>query len=369
MSSKLTFPEIGDWAEELPTPCLIIDEQALDSNLKNMADHLKDTTMKVRPHYKSYKIPQIAKKQMNLGACGICCAKVGEAETLAGVVNDVLIANQVVTKNAIQRAIALLDKMRLIIAVDNVNNSKILGTYASDARNEIEVFIEVNIGMNRGGVLPEDPTVDFAKSISRIEGLKLSGIMGYEGHIIFTKDFEERKAKAEKCYKKLVDSKNALEKAGFECEIISAGGTGTYNIASAYDGLDELQAGSYTLMDVHYTSINPLLPFKQASWVLSTVCSTPVEGMLSLDAGVKTLGVDQGNPVLPKGLNIGAFSEEHIQCFFGKKLREKGVKVGDKFLIAPNHGCTTMNLHKNAYILNDGKIKEIWEVGGALCSN
>ena len=250
---------IGIPKEEIDTPALLIDVDIMEANIQKMADFFKTVNADLRPHVKTHKTPIIAHKQMEAGAIGMTCAKLGEAEAMihAGI-RDVLIANQIVGKQKIARLINLAKHSEIMVAVDDPDNVDQLSAAAEAKGTPLRVLIEVNSGMNRCGTEPGQPTLDLARHILQSKALKFEGLMGYEGHTVITPTFAERKSLTGESVEMLIGTKHFLEQKGVPVKILSGGGTGTYAITGAYPEMTEIQAGSYV-----FEIINNWLAYSQ----------------------------------------------------------------------------------------------------------
>ncbi|NIM44506.1 MAG: DSD1 family PLP-dependent enzyme [Nitrososphaeria archaeon] len=355
---------IGIDKYEIDTPALLLDLDAMERNLKKMAKYFDDVEANIRPHTKTQKTPILAHKQIEAGAQGICCAKLGEAEVMINAgIRDVLIANQVVGRQKIERLIGLAQHSDVIVAVEDPINAEELSKAALKKGVKLNVVIEVEVGMGRCGTLPGEPTLPLARKILKLEGLKFRGLMGYEGHCQYIQEFEKRKMECHKANKLLVDTKNALERNGVEVEIVSAGGTGTYNISGEYPGITEIEAGSYLTMDAKYSTIEGV-DFECAMTILTTVINRPTDKRAVCDMGKKAATEEFGLPVIKglEGIELYSLSEEHGKI----KLRETGIdlKLGDKLEFIPSHGCTTINLHDKFFGVRNNKLEVVWDIQG-----
>jgi D-serine deaminase-like pyridoxal phosphate-dependent protein len=346
---------------ELPTPSIVADIEAIDANLARMDGFFAGPGSKLRPHFKSHKCVTLAKRQMSHpNTVGITCAKLSEAEQLVrGGINDVLIANQVIGMDKTDR-IAEMNRQAIVrVAVDSKLGIEQLSASARKAGVTIGVLIEIDIGMNRGGVQPGKPVLDLAEIISRAPGVHFEGIQSYEGHIVTLEDYDERKRRVEQDLKPVIESKKQLEQKGFHV-IISSGGTGTYDITGNIEGIDELQCGSYVLMDSAYKKIRP--EFENARYVLATVISDRHESK-TVDVGLKGMGAEYGTPEVighPEAEYLG-FAEEHLRF---KKLK---ANLGEKIRLIPPHGCTTNNLYSKMWITRNDIIEDVWAIEGHAC--
>jgi D-serine deaminase-like pyridoxal phosphate-dependent protein len=352
---------IGRPAEELPTPAIVADADAINTNLALLSEYLNDKPCQLRPHFKSHKCVSLAQQQM---ACdntsGITCAKVSEAEQLdSGGIRDVLIANQVIGKDKVNRVADLNRRAMVRVAVDSHEGIEQLRVAAQEASVTIGVLVEVDIGMNRGGVKSGKPVMDLVEIISRTPGIRFDGLQGYEGHIVTLEDYEERKQLVVQAMKPLLETRRALERNGISV-FVSAGGTGTYDITGNIDGIDELQCGSYVLMDSSYKKIRP--EFKNARYVITTVISRRGD-TVTTDVGLKGMGAEYAMPEVvghPKA-EVLSISEEHT------KIRNIDINIGDKIRLIPPHGCTTNNLYSQMWIARNNIIEDVWPIEGRGC--
>jgi D-serine deaminase-like pyridoxal phosphate-dependent protein len=348
---------------DIDTPALCLDIEAVEANVKRMADYFRDSSVRLRPHAKTHKSPTLAHMQIAAGAIGITCAKLGEAEVMvAAGIKDVLIANQIVGPTKIARLVNLAAHSEVMVAVDDVGNVADLNAAAETKGVRLRTLIEVDIGMQRCGVASGQPVLDLARKILASPGLRFQGLMGYEGHTIFTEDIGERREKTEASLKLLTDSAELLRQEGIPVQIVSSGGTGTYFITGAYPGITELQVGSYITMDSQYRALAGV-DFDYGLTLRATVVSTRGENHAITDAGMKALTHDFGLPVVidPPGWELTDLAEEHG---FLKRLGGPRLKSGDKVTIVPNHGCTTINLHDYYHVVRRNVLEAMWPVAG-----
>jgi len=353
---------VGQGLDAIPTPALIVDAEALEHNLKIMHGWFAGRACRLRPHFKSHKCVTLARRQIAAGnTSGITCAKLSEAEALAsGGVEDILIANQVVGREKTRR-LAALQKMSLVrCAVDSEANIAELGAAAVEAGVTIGVLVETDIGMGRCGVPPGEPTVALARKVHSTKGLRLDGLQGYEGHLVLNPEKGERAAKTREAMALLTATRKAVRDAGLPCGIVSGGGTGTYDITGAIEGMDEIQAGSYALMDARYKTVRP--EFRNALFLLATVISAR-PGLAVCDVGLKGIASEFGLPLLADHAEAKALylAEEHAP-FQGVSAR-----VGDRLRLVPSHGCTTCNLHRRRWVVRAGRIEAVWPIEASGC--
>lgn len=338
---------IGRHKSEIDTPSLLLDMDVMESNIARMAAFFADKPCKLRPHMKTHKLPLIARKQIESGAIGITCAKLDEVEIfLKEGIQNILLANQVVGPLKIARMVRLSSLGNLIICVDQYENARDISQAGARAGQTIQVLVEVNVGIDRCGVLPGQPALDLVRRISGLKNLRFCGLMGYEGGC-FTQDPEEKRGVCTECNQLLVQTAELIARDGFPVEIVSAGGTNTYYLTGLVPGITDVQVGSYVTMDEHNRAFG--VPFKQAITVLTTVISRPERGRAVSNAGKKSLSTDEGLPVCTTpGIDVFCLNEEHGHIRFENP--DHPLKVGDKIEIVPSHGCTTIPLY-DEYIL------------------
>ncbi len=345
------------------TPALLLDAAALRANIQRMADFFSQRPCKLRPHFKSHKCTAIARLQMSAGAVGVTCAKLGEAEVVADAgIRNILIANQIVGPLKIRRLIDLCRRAEPIVAVDSVDNVKMLSEGAAAAGVRIGVLVEVDVGMGRCGAAPGQPALELARRAAALPGLRFDGLQGYEGHCVDLRDEVERAEKTRASLKLLVETRRLLESSGLPVRIVSGGGTGTYTITGNCEGIDEVQAGSYAAMDWWYGDIRP--EFKQAMSILATVISRPNPGLIVIDVGRKGVGAEWGAPRvknLAGAVVKGWSSEEHMTI---TTPQDATIKIGDRLEIIPSHGCTTSNLYPEFIVYENGLVTDTWPIEG-----
>ncbi|MDQ6905386.1 MAG: DSD1 family PLP-dependent enzyme [Chloroflexota bacterium] len=358
---------IGMATTAIDTPALVIDCDAMEHNLRTMAEFFRDKPASLRPHAKTHKSPTIAHKQIALGAVGITCAKLGEAEVMteAGI-KDILVANQIIGPTKIARLIGLLHHTRVTVAVDDPENMRDLARAAAAQGVELDVLVEVNTGMNRCGVEPGEAAVQLARIASDLPGIRFRGIQAYEGHLVNIKDDDERAGRVAAAMAPIIETRRAIEAAGIPVGIVSGGGTGTFAHTGTTAGFDEVQAGSYVFMDSTYVGVGGIGErFRPALTVLATVISRPLPERVILDIGRKTLGTDHGTPTLKgysEGITFKGFSEEHTTMIVEGPAR--ALRPGDTVEVIPGHVCTTVNLYDCYYATRNGAVEAIWPVAG-----
>lgn len=336
---------------QIPTPALILDMDVFDRNCETMNSFLAGTHMKLRPHYKSNKCTAIAHMLMEKGAKGITCAKLNEAQDLAEAgIENILIANQIVDLEKIYALAALAKKCYLTVAVDNSQNIDDLERAAEIHDSVIHCLIEYEIGMKRCGVDTPEAFYELAKKLSLCRHLKFEGIQAYAGHLSHECSYEVREKESENVEKRLREVYDYIVSRGIPVKEVSGASTGTVEFRKADSIYTEIQAGSYIFMDMAYRELG--LKFENSLFVLSTVISKSGDTTI-MDAGRKSVSVDQATPEIKEFPGIGLkLSEEH-SCTLKTGL---DTKIGEKYCLIPGHCCTTINLHDWIYLVRGGKV-------------
>lgn len=336
--------------KNLRTPALIVDMDIFEKNVAIMKEFIEGTTMKLRPHYKTHKCTTIAHMQIAAGAKGISCAKLGEAEDLADAgIEDILIANQVIERNKVVRVAHLANCCYLTVCVDNTQNIADLEAAASFENSTIHCLVEYDIGMKRCGVGTHEEFYALAKQITDCPHLVFEGVQAYAGNLAHEVDYSTRKAESEKVEIRLRKLISYMENKGLPIKEVSGVSTGTINLRPENTVYTEAQPGSYLFMDSSYNRLK--LNFENSLFVLANIISAN-ENVISTDAGMKTVSVDQEMPVIHNCTSPLRMSEEHSTV---STEDFKGV-VGDRVKIIPGHCCTAVNLHDYIYLTRKGKV-------------
>lgn len=365
MAAKL---KIGMPVENIDTPALLVDLDALEANIAFMADFFAGRPAALRPHVKTHKCPELARRQIATGAVGITAAKVSEAEVFAEAgIEDILIANQVTGEVKIQRLTDLAQTCDLMVAVDDPKNVERLERFCAEKEVQIRVLVEVDIGMKRCGVQPGEDTLRLAQLVDQKPHLQFRGLQAYEGHLVLVDDPEQREEQVKAAFLPLQETCELLRNQGLEPEIVSGGGTGTYDVSGTATPLNEIQVGSYVFMDATYHPIRP--EFKQALTVLSTVLSRPVPERLVTDAGLKSMTSEFGWPHLLGSIaaKMEYLSEEHAVLTL-ESPQNVPLGGGDRVQFRPSHVCTTVNLHDQYYLHRGGILVDVWPIEARGCS-
>ncbi len=343
--------------EQIETPALLIDMDALEANIKKASDFLADKKAKLRPHFKTHKSVIISHMQIDAGAKGMTCAKLGEAEVLAeGGIKDILIANQIADPRKLARLAGLAKNTRMTICVDDPRNVDDLSEAASAYGSTIYVLIEIDVGMGRCGVNTKEETLALAKRINESKGLVFEGFQAYAGNLQHNPSREVREKGVEAAIAKVGAIKEYVEANGLPVKEISGGGTGTYNITGDNTIWTEIQAGSYVFMDTDYEQVG--LGFEQSLTVLTTVIHKR-PGYAVTDAGQKVCCRTVGPPHIKGYPGLFAnLSEEH------GTIKDEKDELSYRQIIEyiPSHCCTTVNLHDNYYCARNGLLESVWPV-------
>ncbi len=355
---------------DIQTPCLVLDLDALERNIKKMGDYARAKGMRHRVHAKMHKSVDVGRLQEALGgACGICCQKVSEAEVFARAgFKDILVSNEVCDLAKIDR-LARLPKFgaRTIVCVDDVANVATLSAAAVKHGTEIECIVEIDCGAGRCGVTTTEAVVEIAQAIDAAKGLKFSGLQAYQGAMQHMDSFDARKAKLDLAVAQVKDAVAGLKAVGLECDIVGGGGTGSYYFESASGVYNELQCGSYAFMDADYGRILDADgkridegEWENALFILTSVMSHAKPDKAIVDAGLKAQSVDSGLPVI-----FGRTDVKYVKC-----SDEHGViddplgvlKVNDKLKLVPGHCDPTCNVHDWYVGVRGGKVEVVWPV-------
>jgi len=356
---KMYASAIGRHRRELITPALILDLDVARRNLEFMTKRLSTMKAKLRPHVKCQKSVELARLQVEAGAIGVCTATVWEAIVMrrAGI-QDVLIANQVGGREKIAALAHAARQGGLTVAVDHPANAEELSKATQAAGSKLDVLIEVDVGMGRGGVRSVEAALTLAHRLAELPGLRFRGVQGYEGHCMLEPDHALRIQKANAAMEYLGTVIDRLAAAGFRCEVVSGGGTGTYDITGNNSRVTELQAGSYIFMDNFHGGLVP--GFSRSLTVLGTVIIQHGNTIV-LDAGRKSVGIDF---VLPSMVaypfyQARYFAEEHALFDVDERC---SLKLGDTAELTPGYCPSTVNLHDAYHVVEKDTVVDIWPI-------
>lgn len=353
---------IGQTLDALDTPSLIADLDLMEANVAQIARVCVANKVAWRPHCKSHKSPAVMKRLIAAGAVGVTCAKLSEAETMAEAgITDILIANQIVGPLKIARLMALRAKAEVMVAVDGADNVAALAAAAAEVGLVLGVLIEVDTGSGRAGVQPGEAVVDLARIIGDYPSLRLAGVMTWEAHVTRIADRDQKRRAVEAAVGALIDSAEFCRVADIAIDVVSCGGTGTYEFTAAIPGVTEIQAGGGIFGDVHYRELYHV-PVEYGLTLLATVTSRPNSKRVICDAGKKAMSTDAGVPIpldLPAVESV-SFSAEHGKI----ELKSPSVKprVGDRIRFVVGYADTTVHLHSEIFATRRGHIEEVWRI-------
>lgn len=366
--APVAAPEFVAPAEELDTPCLVVDEMILRRNIAEMAALAASFGVKLRPHMKTHKTPQIARLQLAAGAVGATCAKLGEAEVMIeqGGVDNVLLAYPVVGSVKIRRLLALMERARMIVALDSRDAAEALSHAMAAEDRVLDVYVEVNTGQDRAGMRAGEEAVALALDLARLPGLRVIGVMTHEGHANSSPpDTIEEVAIA--AGQALVETAEQIRNRGVAITEVSVGSTPAAHFTPSVPGVTEMRPGTYVFYDNSIFRHQRISPAECALHIVATVVSRPAPDRAVIDAGSKVLSLDPSPSHAGHGYIIGhedatiaRLSEEHGVVLLPPE--ESGFQVGDRVEIIPNHVCPTVNLTDQLFIERDGKIDDIWPV-------
>lgn len=353
----------------LNTPVLVLDRDALDRNIATMAGRASASGIALRPHAKTHKSVDIARRQVAAGATGVCCAKLGEAEVMVeGGIAGVHITSPVVSAPAIARLVTLNEAAEgLMVVVDDPANVAALGRALAGSEKPLAVIIDVDPGIRRTGVASAEAAVALARAIAEDPKLRYAGVQFYCGVQQHIEDFEARRAAIEERTDYLRRVIAALAEAGFAPEIVTGGGTGTHAIDMALGAFTELQVGSYVFMDRQYLDCDLTgageAPFETALFVDARVVSANGPGMATIDAGFKALATDGGPPRIASGADGAQFmfmGDEH-GAIIGPDADTRHA-IGEAVTLIVPHCDPTVNLYDSYHLVAGDTLIDIWPV-------
>jgi len=360
---------MGALLDDLATPFLYVDLDRMNRNIEAMATAARELGVRLRPHAKTHKIPEIARRQMAAGATGVTLAKVSEAEVFADAgIDDLFIAYQIVSPAQLERLTRLARRARLRCAVDSRAGAERLSTAATDAGIELQVMLEIDLGIGRTGVRTGVDAFQLAQRVADLPGLKLIGIYGFRGFRAFADGAEGREAWGRAEGEALVSAAADLRAIGLPIAEVSAGSTPTALPAASVRGVTEIRPGQYLFGCANVVAQGAMRADDVALFARATVISRPAEDRAVVDAGSKTLSTDGswepgcgfGYLASDPSTRVASLWEEHGVLHLEETAR--GLRVGDRVSIVPNHVCTAVNLHDRIAVVRDDRIEATWMV-------
>jgi D-serine deaminase-like pyridoxal phosphate-dependent protein len=350
---------VGRDISELPTPCLLVDLDALIFNLDLMAARAKELGVILRPHAKGHKSPRLAQMQVDRGAVGVTVATVGEAAAMLQFgIPDVFIANQIVGPGKLDMLMHTSTLGRLSVAIDDPANVRELAAAACASGTSLGVLVEVDIGMGRAGVRSASEAAELGLLAQSLDGIHMRGVHAYEGHVLREPEPVARAAKIGDAIDKLTGAVSALEAAGVQCEVVTAGGTGSYAISATDPRLTDLQAGSYALMDAFHRPFAP--EFAMALTVGATIVSSHSDTFVA-DIGRKSVAIENGPPeIFGTGRQPRYLAEEH--ALFDSE--GSPLPLGEFIRVIPGYGPSTANLYAMYFVVRGTTVVDAWPIVG-----
>ena len=355
---------------DLETPAVVVDLDVMERNLSRMADYCRSRNLRLRPHTKSHKIPELAKRQLVHAAQGITVAKIGEAEVMldAGI-TDMLIAYPIIGTGKAEKLAGLATRASITVSLDSLDVAKAISEEAKQKEARIGILVELDVGFHRCGVTHEDEVLNVARAVVDLPGLEFKGLMFFPGHLQVP---EKERAELRVSVNDFLERSLAkLEAAGLPAAIVSGGSTPTAREGHLFTGVNEIRPGMYIFNDRNMMSIGVAGIEDCALSVITTVVSTSVPGRAIVDAGSKSLSSDSHQVVNGKGFGmvktdpeaeVERLSEEHGNLNISRSSRE--YRVGERLEIIPNHVCSTVNMHNQIYGVKGERVETVWEVAG-----
>ncbi len=355
---------------DLPTPSLLLDLDALEANLGRMEEHARRAGLDLRPHAKTHKCSEIARRQIGAGAVGVCVATIREAEAMAAAgIGGLLLTSESVGPNKIHRLVRLArNHPDTMAVVDHSRNAEDLSEAAGAAGLRLNILVDIDPLGRRTGVPPGRHAVALAEAVDRLPHLILRGVHGYCGASSHVKGFAERRRHSEQYMGPVLESHAAMRRKGLPVEIMSGASTGTYNIDSEFEGMTELQVGSYALMDVDYRVIggrsgDVYNDFRHALHVLATVISKNHDDIATVDAGLKAFATDRSfgpDVARPSGLTYAFRGDEHGSLALADA--EQPVELGAKVELVVPHCDPNVNLYDRMYCVRGEHVQQVWRI-------
>jgi len=349
---------IGRRREELVTPALVLDIDAAQRNIDHMANELKQLgRATIRPHYKTHKSPDLARRQLKAGAGGLSMATVWEAAVLAAAgMDDLFVVNTVAHPAKLRTLAELARDHRVLVAVDEAANAAAHSAAAVAAGSTLGITVEVDTGMDRCGVDTAEECLALARQVMELPGLRFEGITGYEGHCSLTPDSELRHERQREAMAFFTGVAGLLEEHGIPCKIRSAGGIATWRWTAAYPGMTEIQAGTYVVMDNFHGKMVP--GFEHSLTIQATVISRQ-SGKVIVDAGNKSVADPADVTIAGHDLPVFRFDEEHgiFTAPGGSSL-----VVGDAVALVPGYSPSTVNWYDAYHVVQDGVVVDVWPI-------
>jgi D-threonine aldolase len=361
----------GDRLSAVDTPALVLDLDAFERNLYRMASALRGSGVRLRPHAKSHKCPEIARRQIALGAVGLCCQKVSEAAVFVDAgVQDVLVTNEVIGDAKLRRLMALARSARIGVLVDHPQQVQALAAAAQAQAVSLDVYVEIDVGAGRCGAAPGEAAAALARHVASSAPLRFAGLQCYHGPARRVRSWRGRAETIGHAVEAARITRDAILACGIPVERVTGAGTGTFVHERDSGVFNEIQPGSYVFMDRDYGENQPGegdIPFEHALFVRTTVMSRPAANRAVVDAGLKASSVDSGLPVVWQrpDLNFVKAADEHGVLL---SAGAAAVALGEPVMLVPGHCDPTVNLYDELVCVRGDRVEAIWPIAarGAL---
>ena len=353
---------------DLETPAVVVDLQVMERNLSRMAEYCRARNLRLRPHTKSHKIPELAKRQLAHGAHGITVAKIGEAKVMVDAgINDILIAYPIVGRGKAEKLAELATGAQITVALDSVEVAREISAEVRRRDAQVGILVELDVGFHRCGVANEEEVLQVARAVSDLPGLEFQGLMFFPGHLqVASPEREQLRVGVNEFLERALET---LRAAGLPVAIVSGGSTPTAREGHLFAGVNEIRPGMYIFNDRNMMGIGIASLEDCALSVITTVVSTSVSGRAIIDSGSKSLSSDRhlagdgrgfGLVKTDPGAELEQLSEEHGHLNITRSTRR--YRVGDRLAIIPNHVCSTVNMHNQIYGVSGERVETVWDV-------
>lgn len=357
---------IGTLVDELETPALLIDLDALEHNIRVVADHYRHRAIRLRPHGKNHKSPRILAMQIAAGGTvgGVCAAKVSEAEAFASEgVGNVLIANQVVAADKIERLAALAKRVDATVAVDAEEQIERLAVGARALDAAIGVVVEIDTMMRRGGVRSVAEAVALALLAAATPPLRFRGVMSHQVPVARLPSREQRFAEGRRCIERVLEAKHAIEAAGIPVDIVSTGESWSYDVAATFPEVTEIEGGTYAIMEIPYAYMGE---FRLAARVMGRVVERPDAHTAIGDVPIDATGAPNGPPAVYGHPSLAAVRIDHHGIVLSSR-GEMHLDIGDPFFLLTRQQDMTMNRWERYLGVRDGVVETVIEAPARGC--
>jgi D-serine deaminase-like pyridoxal phosphate-dependent protein len=379
MTTQIETAAARDWSTlPVATPGLVLDRDVFDSNMREMVDIARSANVELVPHAKTHRMAAVGQRQIELGATGLCVAKIGEAEAFADAgIKHLFVANPVMGEDKLERALKLSERSNLMLAVDGVEAAQAAGAYFAKAGKTVKLMLAVDSGLGREGVNPAK-AAEVGAAIAALEGVELVGVYTHEGTTYGAKDQADLEARARAAGELMVSVAESIRAKGIALPIVSLGASASARAVAHVPGVTQIRPGIFAFNDVGQIALGNATLDTTAVRVIATVTSHPDPDRACIDAGSKSLSTDlvpagahrdeypgHGILVNAPGWVLERMSEEHGWLRYKGEGEPTTLPVGTRLEIIPNHVCMPFALLRKASVLANGEIVATWEGFGA----